>query len=360
MKKRRSSSPVFRCLAAWLLVMLAGPALAAPLTIRIAAPDLSAGPRPSYGGQVDLLHTRRMLESEFAADGIKVQWSFFKGAGPAINEALANGQIDFAFVGDLPLIIGRASGLDTRLLLALSRGTVTYLGVTPESGIKSVRDLKGKRVGILRGTADQLAFATVLASQGLSERDVQIVNLDFNAVNAALLAKQIDATWAPSRLLALRDRGVVQLPVSSRDLNGAGSLQGAFIGAQPFLAANPDIATRVVKVVVSASHWLSQESNREQQVKLVAEQSSYPLSTVAESLRGADLAFVYSPLLDKFYLDNFRRSVELARQYRLIRRTFDVDSWIDDRYLRAALRQLGLETAWRPYDHYVSGPPAPG
>lgn len=328
-------------------------AAATPKTIRLAAPDLSAGPKPSYGGQVDYLNANKLFEKEFAPDGIRIEWSFFKGAGPAINEAIANQQIDFTFLGDLPSIIGKASALDTHLLSALSRGVTTYLGVTPESGIRSLKDLKGKRVGIFRGTSDQLSFARALESQGLTERDLRIINLDFNAINAALVAKQIDATWAPHRLLALRDKGIVNIPVSSRDLNGAGSLQGAFLGAQPFLKQYPETTLRVVKVLLEASHWLSQEANRAAQMQLVASQSSYPLKAVDESMRGTNLAFYFSPLLDKYYLDNFRRSIELAKQFGLIRRTFDVGSWIDDSYLRTALAQLGWRDAWKPYDAYA-------
>ncbi|MET0533282.1 MAG: ABC transporter substrate-binding protein [Steroidobacter sp.] len=346
-------SRVFAVLVTALLAL--GAHAAPPKVIRIAAPDLSAGAKPSYGGQVDYLNTNQLLEKEFARDGIKIEWSFFKGAGPGINEALANRQLDFAFIGDLPLIIGRANGLDTRLLAASTRGVTMYLAVTPESGIKSFEDLKGKRVGIFRGTADQLSFARVLERAGLKERDVKVVNLDFNAVNAALVAKQIDATWAPHRLLALRDRGIVNIPVSTKQLDGAGSLQGGLVGAQAFLHQHPDVTTRVVKTVLVASRWLSTEENRQAQVQLVASQSSYPAAAIEESLRGSNLAFVYSPLLDGYFLDNFKRNVELARQFGLIRRTFDVNAWVDDRYLSAALQQLGWQNAWKPYDHYAGG-----
>lgn len=351
-----------RIIAALATALLSVSALAAPpkvslsappKVIRIAAPDLSAGAKPSYGGQVDYLTTHQLLEKEFAKDGIAVEWSFFKGAGPGINEAIANRQLDFAFIGDLPLIIGRANGLDTRLLAASTRGVTVYLAVTPESGIKSLADLKGKRVGIFRGTADQLSFARVLEKAGLKERDVKIVNLDFNAVNAALVAKQIDATWAPHRLLALRDRGIVNIPISTKELDGTGSLQGGLIGAQPFLQQHPDIATRVVKTVLVASHWLSLEANRQAQVQLVATQSSYPVAALEEALRGSNLSFVYSPLLDRYFLDNFKRNVELARQFGLIRRTFDVDAWVDARYLNTALEQLGWQNNWKPFDHYA-------
>ncbi len=114
--------------------------------IRIAVPDLSAGTQHSGGGVVDVLRDQQIFEKAFADQGIRIQWSFFKGAGPVINEAFANGQVDLAYLGDLAAIIGKSNGLDTRLLSASARGVKHYLGVVPGSGIKTLQDLKGKRV----------------------------------------------------------------------------------------------------------------------------------------------------------------------------------------------------------------------
>lgn len=186
--------------------------------IRIAVPDLSAGTQHSGGGVVDVLRDRQIFEKAFADQGIKIQWSFFKGAGPVINEAFANGQVDLAYLGDLAAIIGKSNGLDTRLLSASARGVKQYLGVVPGSGIKTLQDLKGKRVAIFRGTATQLSFDAALASQGLSEKDLKVINLDFSGATAALAAKQIDASWGSSGLAALQSKGLAELPLNTKDL----------------------------------------------------------------------------------------------------------------------------------------------
>ncbi|MFX6759751.1 TetR family transcriptional regulator, partial [Acinetobacter baumannii] len=74
--------------------------------------------RPFAGGSpAALAHAERSVEKELAdLPGVKVDGSFFKGAGPAVNEAFANSQLDFALQGDLPSVIGRANGLKTRIL----------------------------------------------------------------------------------------------------------------------------------------------------------------------------------------------------------------------------------------------------
>ncbi len=79
--------------------------------IRIGVPDQSAGSKPFIEGPVGMAFIRHQLETVFKPQGVEVQWQFFKGAGPAVNEALANRQLDFVYLGDLAAIIGKANGL---------------------------------------------------------------------------------------------------------------------------------------------------------------------------------------------------------------------------------------------------------
>lgn len=323
-----------------------------PSVIRIAAPDLTAGTKHAGGGVVDVLYTKRWIEQEFAKEKLKVEWHFFKGAGPAINEAFANQQLDFAFLGDLPPIIGKARGLDTQLLAATARGGSTYLAVRPELKIKTLAELKGKRVGLLRGTADELSFIAALNSQGLSIKDVRIINLDFNAVNAALAAKRIDASWGPARFFALRDKGLVTLPTGSRQLGGAGSLQGVFLGSQKFIQSHPEATQRVVNQVVKGLHWLSQEENRIPQIALFFTQSSYPASIYAQELHGVNFKFLYSPLFDQYYLGQLQQKIALAQTQGLIRQPIDTQCWVNPKFLNAALVNLKLQHYWEPTATY--------
>lgn len=327
-------------LLAGLLSALPLAALAAqPDVIRIAVPDLSAGSKPSAGGVVDVLRDQQLLEKEFAKDGIRIDWRFFKGAGPVVNEALANGQADFAYLGDLAAIIGKANGLDTRVLSAGVRGVKSYLGVVPGSGIHNLADLKGKRVAVFRGTANQLSFASALASQGLSERELKVINLDFNAANAALAAKQIDATWGLSNLLSLRERGLVELPVNSRDLKGAGSTQAVLLGTGDFIRQHPELVQRLVNAQLQAVKWLRDEHNRDAYIDLVATTANWPKSILRDDLAQENLATYFDPRLDAGFVGLLQQGVDLAAKERLIRRDFQVSEWVEPRFLDAALQQ---------------------
>ncbi len=296
--------------------------------IRIAVPDLSAGTQNSGGGVTDVLRDQQVFEKAFADQGIQIKWSFFKGAGPVINEAFANGQVDLAYLGDLAAIIGRSNGLDTRLLSATARGVKQYLGVVPGSGIKTLQDLKGKRMAIFRGTATQLSFDAALASEGLSEKDVKVINLDFSAAVAALAAKQIDASWGGSGLSALQAKGLAELPLNTKDLGGAGSVQAVLVGSGTFVDEHPEVVAKLLKAQQQAVDWLTQDKNKDAYIQLVSGLASYPPIILINDLKDQNLSEVFPSTLDPVFLGKLQDSVNLAAQQKLIRKPFKVSDWV--------------------------------
>ena len=317
-----------------LITLVAGTALAGLVQaadlkeIRIAVPDLSAGTQNSGGGVTDVLRSQQIFEKAFADQGIKIQWNYFKGAGPVINEAFANGQVDLAYLGDLAAIIGRSNGLDTRLLSATARGVKQYLGVVPGSGIKTLQDLKGKRVAVFRGTATQLSLNGALASQGLSEKDLKIINLDFNAAVAALAAKQVDATWGGSNLSSLQAKGLAEIPLTTKDLGGAGSIQAVLVGSGTFVDAHPEVVAKLLKAQQQAVQWLTDDNNKQAYIDLVSGLASYPPVILTNDLKDQKLSEIFPSTLDPVFLGKLQDAVDLASKERLIRKSFQVSDWV--------------------------------
>jgi sulfonate transport system substrate-binding protein len=327
------ATPALAAVIGWMPTLAQGAELK---QIRIAVPDLSAGTQHSGGGITDVLQQQQLLEKAFAADGISIQWNYFKGAGPVINEAFANGQVDFAYLGDLAAIIGKANGVDTRLVAATARGVKHYLGVVPGSGIKTLQDLKGKRVAVFRGTATQLSFDAALASQGLSEKDLKVINLDFSAAIAALAARQIDATWGSTGISALADRGLAELPLNTRDLGGAGNVQAVLVAAGAFVDAYPAVVEKFVAAQQPAVQWLTDDANKDAYIQLVSERASYPPAILQRDLSQERLSAVFDSTLDPDFLARLQASVDLAAQQRLIRKPFKVDQWLAPQATRPA------------------------
>lgn len=301
--------------------------------LNIAVSDIGAGAQPAGGGLVDVIHSQQRLEKALAAQGVTVKWHFFKGAAPLINEAFANGQLDVAYLGDLGSIVGKSAGLDTRVVAAAARGGNHYLAVAPGSPIHSVADLRGKRVGLFRGTAAQLSFAAALHSAGLSEKDLNVINLDFAAASAALGAGQIDATWGGLNILALRDRGQAEVPFSTHSLGGAGELSGLVLVSGRLLNEHPEWVRALVQVQRQAARWAS--DNRDAYIQLAAEQTGYPAALLRADLdASAPLAEVVSPELDAAFVARLQADVNAARDARLIRRDVDVGQWLAPQFLQ--------------------------
>jgi sulfonate transport system substrate-binding protein len=73
---------------------------APPKVIRLAGPGNAEG-KPFGTGSLGVLKVKGYLEDEFQKEGVRIDWQFPRGTGPAINEAFANGQLDFASYGGL-------------------------------------------------------------------------------------------------------------------------------------------------------------------------------------------------------------------------------------------------------------------
>jgi sulfonate transport system substrate-binding protein len=294
-------------------------------------------------------HVRGLVEQELAGTGVAVEWHFYKGAGPAVNEAIAAQQLDFAIQGDLPSIIGRAAGLRTRLLLAEGVQAQSYIAVPADSPIKTVADLKGRTVAYFKGTAGELPVARILATAGLTERDVRLVNLDMGSGQAALATHQVDAAFTTFYAFALRDQGLVRLIYSTKGQAPTLGLQSSLLVTDAFAEAYPALVDHVVRAAVAAAQWASDEANRDALFQLWAK-SGVPEAHFAEDFQGDALRTRNSPLLDPFVVTHYKTAVADARRFGLIRGDVDVDQWTDRRPLDAALKALHLEGNWPELD----------
>lgn len=127
---------------------------------------------------------------------LKIEERMF-AKGIDINPAIVAGEIDASAAALDAAIAGRAQGVPIVVVAGFARGGARIV-VNAASGIRSLKDLKGKKVGVARGGAQELLLLAELAKAGLTwsdkpGKDVLVLYLPFADLNQALMAKNIDA-----------------------------------------------------------------------------------------------------------------------------------------------------------------------
>lgn len=128
--------------------------------------------------------------------GIKVEESTF-AKGLDVMQAIIAGELDVGATASEAAISGRAKGVPIYVVAGFATGGARLVARS-DAGIKSVKDLKGKKVGVTRGSIQEVLLAAELAQNGLTSadapgKDVQIIYLSYPDLNQALMGKNIDA-----------------------------------------------------------------------------------------------------------------------------------------------------------------------
>ena len=321
---------------------------AKPTVIRLASPMVGTGNRPvGYGNFYATTQTLGLIEKEFQKDGIKVQWNNFKGAGPAINESYANGLVDITWIGDLPGLIGKASRLDTKAILVAGTKSDTYLAVANDSTAKSLADLKGKRIGFFKGTNLHLSIMNVLKKNGFAEKDFRFVNMDGPVAYSALASGDIDAIWSNQTVLSVVDRGIAKVIYTTKNEPDLYKTSGYVLVNSKFEQKYPETVQRVVNVLVKQAAWESNPANKDALFKQWAK-SGLSYANINKAHTGVDLKRNSAPIFDDYNVALIKQKLKTGQDLKLIRGTFDVDTWIEPKYLNNALKSQNLQSFWTP------------
>ena len=114
--------------------------------------------------------------------------------GPKQTAALAAGEIGIAScLGSTSALLAASEGLDIRIVGVYSRAPKAFMIVVKDSAIKSVRDLKGKKVAGPKGTILHQLLAAALEKEGMSVKDVLFVQMDLPSGANALSNGSVDA-----------------------------------------------------------------------------------------------------------------------------------------------------------------------
>ncbi|MDH7794044.1 MULTISPECIES: ABC transporter substrate-binding protein [unclassified Beijerinckia] len=324
-----------------------------PSVIRLAGPGNAAG--QPYGTNVlGVVRAKKVLEEEFKADGVNIEWQFPRGTGPAINEAFANGQLDFATYGSLPSIVGRGAGLRTKAIGSYGVAPV-YVVARKDTPIAGIADLKDKKISLQRGTIFEWSLNRILSTTSLKERDLQIFDLQTADQVSAFTAGYIDAVVGNNTVLDLVDRGLGKVIYSTKGTRDPGTSFGVFTVSEDFAKKYPETTQRVVTAFTRAARFASDDANRNELYDIWA-LTGTPRAAFVKDYGGDDLRERLNPLLDEYFVSSVKDGVDFTLGAKLVRKGFKPEDWIDRSYLDKAIKQLGYEGFWSAYD--ANGKPA--
>lgn len=136
-----------------------------------------------------------------AATGWDIEWRKFD-AGTDVIAAMAAGDVMLAELGSSPTAIATSQGVEIQLfMLAAVLGTAESLIAREGSGIETLADLKGKKVGVPLGSTAHYSLMGALKHEGIAESDVEILGMTPDQIVAAWEQGAIDAgyVWEPAQ-----------------------------------------------------------------------------------------------------------------------------------------------------------------
>src|SRR5206468_10128295 len=134
------------------------------------------------------------LEEAFAKDGVGVRWVLSAGSNRAL-EYLASDSIDLGSSAGLAAVLAKANGNPIRTPYIYSRPEWTALVVRKDSPIRTLADLRGKKIAATKGTDPYLFLLRSLQLARLSRADIEHVSLQHADGRVALEQGKVDA-WA--------------------------------------------------------------------------------------------------------------------------------------------------------------------
>ena len=224
------------------------------------------------------LKAKGFLEDDLKKDGIAVEWAKSGGSNVAIG-FLNAGKVDFGSTAGAAALVGKIDGAAIKSIYVYSKPEWTALVVKPDSPIKTVADLKGKRVAAARGTDPHIFLTRALAENGLSPNDVSVVVMAHANGKAAMEAGDVDAWAGLDPLMADAEvNGTGRLFFRAPDFNTYGVLNVSTTFAEKY----PSTVKRVLAAYEQARLWSI--AHPDELTALMIEATGMPKAVVAKQL----------------------------------------------------------------------------
>jgi sulfonate transport system substrate-binding protein len=223
-------------------------------------------------GVLVIARQRATLEGHFGAEGVDVKWVEFS-SGPPMLEAMNVGSIDYGAVGDSPPVFAQSAG--AAIVYAAGEPITNGQGILVQgnSAIRSIADLKGKRVGFTKGSSAHNIVVQTLEKAGLTYADITPVYLTPPDAGPAFANGSIDAwsIWDPYFAIGeTKQNG--RILVNASDITKTNSF---YIANRDFAKTHGQVLQQIIDVTASTAKWA--ETHRDAVAQALSAVTRIPL-----------------------------------------------------------------------------------
>lgn len=207
-------------------------------------------------GTLVILKARGSLEKRLAEKGIAVKWTEFP-FGPPLLEAINVGSIDVGTVGESPPIFAQAAGADLVYVGNEPPAPEAEAIVVPrDSPIRSVAELKGKRVVVAKGSNANYLLVKLLEKHGLKFSDVEVVYLTPSDARSAFESNRVAAwaIWDPYLAASQHQLGARVIA----DGKGAVANHQFYLSSRNYAERHPQIVDILIDEIRKVDEWSRQ------------------------------------------------------------------------------------------------------
>lgn len=236
---------------------------------------------------------------------------------PTINEAFASKKLDAVFEAEAPCIVGRAAGIDLRIV-GISAVVDVPVVVHKDSAVRKLSDLRGKKVAVLAGTSAHYVLLKLLEGAGLNKNDVSILDMTPPDAKSAFDSNKIDgwAIWPPfpeQEELAGTGRTIPK---------ASGKVVVVMVARSDFVKGDPKIVKALVSVLNSTRQWVSSHPSESQ--KIVADELKIPLAVVQRAWTRQD----WKSTIDQSVLTDIQNKADFLKSVGFVRNSVAVKSLV--------------------------------
>lgn len=261
------------------------------------------------------------LEEEFAEDKIEIEWVLSQGSNKAL-EFLNSNSVDFGSSAGAAALISKSNGAPIKNVYIYSKPEWTALVTNPDSNIKTVKDLEGKKVAATLGTDPYIFLLRALNEEGVSIDDVEVVNLQHGDGASSLISGAIDA-WAglDPHMAKLELESDAELFYRNVDFNTYGFLNVR----EKFIEDYPVEVNRVIKAYEKARVWANE--NPEETAELLAKEAGISVEVARIQLERTDYS---NPIPGDIHHDALIEAGKVLQEGAVIKEDVDVEEIVSD------------------------------